>query len=296
MNQLLCADNLMIKNFIVPIDFSDDSLKGLELAILFSRKMYVNIQMVHVQRRSDQFPSTLREEYLKIKEKLEMIIKDYSPRLGNGSKLRYIIKKGTKIYEEVVNQSESYKESIIAASTHGASGFEEFFIGSNAFKIISATTKPVIAIRKGKVPSEIKKIVLPIDVMPDTRQKAPMTAEIAKLFGSEVHVIEVATSKSIKVQKRLNAYSRQVSNFLRGNNIEVVNKTIIGDNVADITVQYASSINADMISIITEQQSSITTLILGNYAQQVLNKATIPVLNITPRETGLKGTFSTFGG
>lgn len=286
----------MIKNFIVPIDFSEDSLKGLDLAVLFSTRLSVNIQMVYVQKKTaEHFPSAIREEYNKSKDAFEKIVKDYTPLLGNGSKLRYIIKKGPKVYEEVVNQAESYKESLIAASTHGASGFEEFFIGSNAFKIISATTRPVIAIRKGDVPKDIKKIVLPIDVMPETRQKVPLTAEIASIFGSEIHVIEVASSRSNKIHRRLNAYSKQVSNYLKGQNIPIVNKTIFGDNVADLTVEYANSINADMISIITEQKSSITTLILGNYAQQVLNKATVPVLNITPREIQIKGSFSTYG-
>jgi Universal stress protein UspA and related nucleotide-binding proteins len=286
----------MIKNFIVPIDFSEDSLKGLDLAVLFSTRLPVNIQMVYVQKRTaEHFPSAIREEYNKSKDTFEKILKDYSPLLGNESKLRYIIKKGPKVYEEVVNQAESYKESLIAASTHGASGFEEFFIGSNAFKIISATTRPVIAIRKGDVPKDIKKIVLPIDVMPETRQKVPLTAEIASIFGSEIHVVEVASSRSNKIHRRLNAYSKQVSNYLKGQNIPIVNKSIFGDNVADLTVEYANSINADMISIITEQKSSITTLILGNYAQQVLNKATVPVLNITPREIQIKGSFSTYG-
>jgi nucleotide-binding universal stress UspA family protein len=286
----------MIKNLIVPVDFSEDSLKGLDLAVLFASKIFVNIQMVHVQKSTGEFPSAIKEEYKIAKEKFEKIIKEYSPRLKNGSELSYIIKKGTKVYEEIVNQAESYKESIITTSTHGASGFEEFFIGSNAFKVISAITRPVIAIRKGNVPAEIRKIVLPIDIMPETRQKVPLTAEIGKLFGSEIHVIEVSSSHSKKIHKRLNAYSKQVTNYLRGAGLQVVNHSIYGDNVADITVEYAKAVNADMISIITEQQSSITTLILGNYAQQVLNKATIPVLNITPREVGIKGTFNTLGG
>jgi nucleotide-binding universal stress UspA family protein len=286
----------MIKNFIVPIDFSEDSLKGLDLAVLFSTRTYVNIQLVYVQKRTaEHFPSAIREEYNKSKDAFEKIIQEYTPLLGNNSKLRYIIKKGPKVYEEVVNQAESYKESMITASTHGASGFEEFFIGSNAFKIISATTRPVIAIRKGNVPTDIRKIMLPIDIMPETRQKVPLTAEIASLFGSEIHVVEVAASRSNKVHRRLNAYSKQVSNFLKGQNITVINKTIYGDNVADITIEYANTIQADLISIITEQKSSITNLILGNYAQQVLNKATIPVLNITPREIQIKGSFSASG-
>lgn len=286
----------MIKNFIVPVDFSVDSVKGLELAILFSQKTYVNVQMVYVQKRTaDHLPAAIREEYHTAKEKLEKLVEDYQPKMGNESKLRYIIKDGPKVYEEVVNQAESYKDSLITASTHGASGFEEFFIGSNAFKIISATTRPVIAIRKGKVPDDIRKIVLPIDVRPETRQKVPMTADIAELFNAEVHVALISTSRSGKDQKRLNAYSKQVGNFLRGRNLDVVTKILYGDNLADMTVEYANEIQADMISIITYQKSSISTLILGNNAQQILNKATIPVLNIPPREIQIKGSFSTFG-
>lgn len=287
----------MIKNFVVPIDFSDDSLKGVDLAMLFSKRTYCNIQMVYVQKKTaDHFPSAIREEYNHAKDRFEKIINEYTPLLGNSSKLRYIIKKGPKVYEEVVNQAESYKDGIITASTHGSSGFEEFFIGSNAFKIISATTRPVITIRKCEVPENFLKIVLPIDNMSETRQKVPLTAEIAEMFGAEVHIIEVSASRNTKIFKRLNAYSKQVNNYLKGRNIPVVNELIIGNNVADITIEYANSINANLISIITEQQNSITNLILGNYAQHVLNKANIPVLNITPKEIQIKGTFSTFGG
>lgn len=286
----------MIKNFIVPIDFSEDSLKGLELAILFSRKTYTNIQMVYVQKKTaEHFPSRIREEYNLAKDKFEKIVKIYSERLGNNSKLRYIIKKGPKVYEEVVNQAESYKDSIITSSTHGASGFEEFFIGSNAFKIISATTRPVITIRKGTVPTDIKKIILPIDSMIETRQKVPATSEIAELFGAEVHVVEVSSTKSSKILRRLSAYSKQVTSYLHGRGLQVINDSIIGNNISDLTVEYAQSVNADMISIITEQGTSITNLILGNHAQQILNKSIVPVLNITPKEMHFKGSFSTQG-
>lgn len=286
----------MIKNFIVPIDFSEDSLKGLELAILFSRKTYTNIQMVYVQKKTaEHFPSRIREEYNLAKDKFEKIVKIYSERLGNNSKLRYIIKKGPKVYEEVVNQAESYKDSIITSSTHGASGFEEFFIGSNAFKIISATTRPVITIRKGTVPTDIKKIILPIDSMIETRQKVPATSEIAELFGAEVHVVEVSSTKSSKILRRLSAYSKQVTSYLHGRGLQVINDSIVGNNISDLTVEYAQSVNADMISIITEQGTSITNLILGNHAQQILNKSIVPVLNITPKEMHFKGSFSTQG-
>lgn len=131
--------------------------------------------------------------------------------------------------------------------------------------------------------------------MVETRQKVVMTSEIAELFGAEVHVVEVSSTKNSKILRRLNAYSKQVTGYLRGRGLNVINDSIVGNNIADLTVDYAQSINAEMISIITEQGTSITNLILGNHAQQILNKSVIPVLNITPKEMHIKGTFTTQG-
>ena len=282
-----------MKNFIIPVDFSSESLKGLDLALLFSQYRYVNAQIVYVHKgRPSGFG--VHEEYSRIEERLKKLEADYQPAMGNDSRLRYIIKAG-KVYEEVVSQAESYKDSVIAMSTHGTSGFEEFFLGSNAFRIISATTLPVFTIRHSVVPKQISRIVLPIDATLETRQKVPTTAEVAKIFGAEVHVLSVSLSRGSKSVRRLSAYAAQTCAFLDKMGVSFVEQSVTGNNIADLTVDYAHSIGAEMISIITEQEASMTNLILGNVAQQILNKANTIVLNITPREMR-QSSFNTWGG
>ena len=134
-------------NFIVPVDFSVDSLKGLDMALLFSQKKQVNIQLVYVLSNSSNFqPSVVGQEHKYAQAQFKKLVKEYEPKLGNDSKLRFIIKKG-KVYREIVNQANSYKNAVVSASTHGASGFEELFIGSNALKIIAATEEPSVITR-----------------------------------------------------------------------------------------------------------------------------------------------------
>ncbi len=283
-----------IKNFIVPIDFSEESLRGLELAIVFSKQGYVNIQMVYVLKKSvDYMPVNAEIEKEQAENAFKKIMEKYNPQLSNNSKLRYIIKKG-KIYQEIVNQAQSYKDSIITASTHGASGFEEFFIGSNAYKIISATDRPVITIRKGNCPESIRRIVLPIDTGEDTRQKVPFTTELAEFFGAEVHIISVNTTKDDKAINKLRAYSTQVAGYMTGK-VKYETEELFGENISDLVVNYAKAVKADLISIMTEQSSGIS-LILGNTAHQVINKAEVPVVSMTPRELRISGgSFRTFG-
>lgn len=280
-------------NFIVPVDFSVDSLMGLDWAILFSQKQPVNIQLVYVLSNSSNFqPSYVDQEHKYAQAEFEKLLKQYKPRLGKGSKIRFIIKKG-KVYREVVNQVQSYKNGVISASTHGASGFEEVFIGSNALKIIAATEQPVFTLRK-PVPEKIEKIVVPIKLEKNTRQKAPLVAELAEVFGAELHVIAISTSKNKRDRVRLESYAKQVEGFFTAKGLKVVSKSLVGESLAAITCNYAEAVNADLITIMSDSVDK-WNVFLGSYAQQMVSKSSVPLLNITPREKYLSSGFRTFG-
>ncbi|BDX37317.1 universal stress protein UspA [Tenuifilaceae bacterium CYCD] len=285
-----------MKHIIVPIDFSKESTNGLRLAITFANHFKCDIQMVYVQKHpSDLTPGRFEEEHRNAEKMFEELVAEYSPKMLESANLTYIIKKG-KIYREVVNQASAFEDSAIVCSTHGASGFEEFFIGSNAFRIISATDNPVITIRHGSMPRDIQKIVLPIDISTDTRQKVPVTAEIARAFNAEVHVIGVATLQTDEIDLKLNAYTKQVCNFLKERDIRFQTASLRGDNITDITIEYALDVNADLVSIMTEQNIALSDFVLGSYAQQMLSKSPIPVLSVTPKEVFVMGSFITQGG
>lgn len=282
-------------NFIVPIDFSVDSLKGLEWALLFSRKLPINIQMVYVLTHGSNLqPSEMEEEHKIAMNQFEKLMEEHSSQLGKDSKLKYIIKKG-KVYREVVNQVNSFEKGVLSTSTHGASGFEELFIGSNALKIMAATEQPVFTIRQGPVPTDIKKIVIPIKLDQDTRQKTPMAGDIAELFGAELHVVTITSNKNKRDLERLETYGNQVVNFFKARNLKTVSKTLIGDSMPNLTCNYAEAVDADMIAIMSGDIDKLN-IFLGSYAQQMVNKANIPLLSITPTEKQQASVFRAIGG
>ncbi len=281
-------------NFIVPVDFSIDSLKGLEWAILFSQKKTVNIQLVYVLSNSTNFqPSVVEQEHKYAQKEFKKLMEEYEPKLGKNSKIRFIIKKG-KVYREIVNQVNSYRNAVVSASTHGASGFEELFIGSNALKIIAATEQPVFTLRR-PIPQKITKIVLPIKLHPATRQKATIAAEIAEIFGAELHVITISTSKNKKDLERLESYAKQVEGYFKARELKTVMKTIVGDSLPILTCNYAEAVDAEL-TIIMSSAVDKWNVMLGSYAQQMVNKSSTPLLNITPKEKHISPGFSTFGG
>jgi len=281
-------------NFIVPIDFSPDSLKGLQWAILFSQKKSIKIQMVYVLSNSSHFHSSMAEQEQKFAEsQFEKLVKEYEPLLGHESKLGYIIKKG-KVYREIVNQVNSVKNSVVSSSTHGASGFEELFIGSNALKIVAATDQPVFTLRT-TIPDDVRKIVVPIKRDPDTRQKALIAADLAELFGAELHVISITSLTNEKDRASLETYSNQVVNYFKARKLKCRTKTLIGDNLANLTCNYVEAVNADLIIIMASALDKWNVL-LGSYEQQMVSTAPVPLLSITPKENQMPAGFNTFEG
>jgi len=131
-----------MKRIIVPIDFSALSLNGLKLASVIGEFLNADLEMVHViKNKENHFRGKSTLEVNKIRERLDEIIKDFKELHPDVSYSR-IVKEG-KIHEEVANQAGAFKDSMIVTSTHGKSGWEELFIGSNAYKVVSSSTKPV---------------------------------------------------------------------------------------------------------------------------------------------------------
>jgi nucleotide-binding universal stress UspA family protein len=264
------------------------------MAILFSQKALVKIYLVNIlHHTSESDKSGLEKEQGLAEESFRKIISDYKPKLGNNSEIDFLIRRG-RVYQEIVTLAAEMPDSVITASTHGASGFQELFIGSNVFRIISATEKPVITLRKNYCPGEISRIVLPIDLSADSRQKVPFTTDLAKLFGAEIHVVGVQKSRGERNKQRIRSYISQVAGYVEGK-VHCESNEVFGENVSELVINYANTVKADLISITTEQPSGLS-LIMGNTAHQILNKAEIPILCLTPRHLRRAGTFVTTGG
>jgi nucleotide-binding universal stress UspA family protein len=284
-----------MKQIIVPIDFSQEAMEGLSLAITLARYIPSVIEMVYVQKEKNEFYHIAQEKEKKLaEEKFQKIQDQYQSKLPENTQLKYIIKRG-KIYREVVNQAHSFNDSFIVSSTHGASGFEKFFLGSNTFKIITATTKPVFTIRDTISPKEIKNIVLPIDTTHDTRQKVTFTSELAQYCNAKIHVVSVCQTQTNEFEKKLNSYSKQTCEYLQKQNVDYTSAFRTGKNITDLTLEYADEVKADLISIMTEQSVAFSGVVIGGNAQDILNKSDYPVLSITPKELSIKGNFRTQG-
>ena len=274
-----------MNNILVAIDFSDCSINALEHAISIARKGKYDLNMVWVNNptttkillESDQSGDMVKE----VDEQFKKLVVKYKKLLPE-SQINYSIREG-KVYHQVALEAKEKDAMLLVAGTHGTSGFEEFWIGSNANKIVTLSPCPVITIRGGiKISRELTRILMPIDSTPESRQKASFTSHIARLFDAEVVVLALYTSGIGAVKDNIDSYANQVIRFLEEQNIKCRLETIEADNIARNTIDYAEKIEANLISIMTEQETATSNLWLGPYAHQTVNHSPIPVLSIHP--------------
>lgn len=275
-------------NIIAAIDFSDCSINALEHAVSIAQRGTLDVHMIWVNNPSTTKITIYSESSAglidEIKRQFQALIEKYQPSLPD-SKIDYVIREG-KVFREIVDEADEMESLCIVLGAHGVSGFEQFWIGSNAYKLISIAHCPVITLRAGiTARDEIKNIIMPIDSTIDTRQKVPFTAYLARLFDADIYVLSVYVSKVKAVRAVVDQYVEQVCDYLEEEGITYHQETLVCDNVTTATIEFANRVRGNMISIMTEQETSPFNLLIGPYAQQMVNHSPYPVLSINPYET-----------
>lgn len=276
-----------MKTIIAAIDFSDCSINALEHAITIAAKSESNLLMLWVNNPNTTktiLSSDLSDDLLEeVEHQFNQLISKYEKHLPK-SRIDFIIREG-KVYREVVNQAKDSDAWLIVAGTHGSSGFEELWIGSNANRIVTAAPCPVITIRGGvQIGRDLTKIVMPMDSTMETRQKVPFTAELAKMFNAEIHVLAMYTTSIENVRGTVMSYAKQAAKYLKEHNVKHFIVELEADNIATTVMEYAKQAEANLLSIMTEQEKSASNIWLGPYAQQMVHHSPIPVLSIHPTE------------
>lgn len=276
-----------MKEIIVAIDFSKGSLHALDYAIALANQVKSNIMMVWVDGQINQdyaFTAEINEFRDEAMRSMEEILKSRKSLLKNG-KLSFKLRKG-KVYQEIANQARINNASLIIAGTHGVTGYEEFWIGSNAYRIVSYAPCPVITVRYdfNKHEEGIKSIVLPIDNTADTRQKVPFSIQMAKAFGADIHILALYTTSLKSVQRKVDNYARQAQKLISDEGINYYLESVQADNITTASINYTQKVGADLIAIMTEQETTASNILLGPYAQQMVNYSPVPVLSIQPKE------------
>ena len=170
---------------------------------------------------------------------------------------------------------------MIFAGTHGVSGYEQHWIGSNAYRVVTQAPCPVFTIRSSyQFGSSISKILLPLDSSLETKQKLPFVADLALEFSATVYLLKVYNTTINVIKKRIDKFGDEAVSCLTERGVDFIIEKIEANNVAVSIIEYSNKNDIDLIAIMTDQGVTTANKFLGPYSQQLINNSTIPVVSV----------------
>jgi nucleotide-binding universal stress UspA family protein len=276
-------------NILVPTDFSDVASSALGHAIKVAQVYNNEITLLNIIDEGlfgGIFGGGNQSELVKeaVQNRLENIAAEVKSKHGINVHIR--IGSG-RIYKTIAQIANEENFDSVIMGSHGANGIEQV-IGSNASRTIQSVEVPVVVVKNHSVGEGYKKIVMPMDLSIESRQKTDWAIHVGKKFNSEIHVVYQGSNDEF-TQNRIKANVKSVESKLSQNGVQFKDVEIedrLLENYATEIMNYAAKANADLILVMTDLDFGITDMLRGTYTQQIVNRSNTPVMCIHPKETG----------
>ena len=265
-----------MKKILVPCDFSKPAINAYRYALDVAALSKGTIKLVHVIELPVMHDTVLmpvlnfEQELLKeLREKAVTQFKKVTEKYKTeGIKVSWEVLFGppSRMLLDFITTGPI---DLVIMGSHGASGLREYFIGSNAEKVIRKSPVPVL-ITKDYKKRAIKNIVFPNTL--ETENQSELVARIKALqsfFQAKLHLVWINTplnfTSDVVTQQRLQNFAKRFG--LKDYSVNIFNHP----NEEDGIIQFAKYIKGDIIAMGTHGRKGITHLINGSVAEDVAN-------------------------
>lgn len=271
-----------MNKILVPFDFSQVSEHALDFACQIAEKADSEIMLLNVIEHPtpDSFKTMgiLNEdpmEQLYIKKMYELVQEKLTEVVDRqGGNISTKIQLGNA-FNTIIDQITEENVDLLVAGTAGAEGLDEFFVGSNAEKIVRKAACPVITLKEKADLDPIENIVFASDFMNTDDAFIAKMKELQELFGAKLSIVKINTPASFTSTRH---DMKQMEEFVAKYSIENYSIDIYNyKNEEDGIVFYAEDVKADMIALGTHQRKGVGHFLAGSIAEDVVNHASVPV-------------------
>ena len=274
-----------MRNIIVGIDFSKSSINSMRHAIAIALKTSDTLHLVWVKTPgvTKGLAKENKSEFVEMANTNLNKFMEECKQEAPGAKVQTVILEG-RPFAELTKYAKNLENSLIVIGAHGVSGFEANFIGSNAFKMIAATTVPILIIREDvKIRRDLTQIIVPLDISFDTLQKVKISTEFAKSFGAKILLAGFYEKNNPQHEHIVNVQLGHAEKICTKANVRRdVEMIPFKGYISDAIIKYGKEKDANLLVIMRERDDTgeITKLWLGNTTQQLLTKIPMPLLII----------------
>ncbi|WP_299210525.1 universal stress protein [uncultured Dokdonia sp.] len=272
-----------MKTIIVPVDFSKFSENALKVAAQLAKKENATIIAVHMMGLSE---ANLTKEhnsmegmfFIKLTQKRfeEFLDKDY---LEGITVLQTV--KNYKIFSELDDVAKEHQADLIVMGSHGSSGLQEVFVGSNTEKVVRTASVPVLVI-KNEHDFTTTKAVFACDYKLESLDVFKKAINLFRLLGIDTELVYInLPGENYKSTKQI---EQQIVDFLV--HLDKSSHTVLPEDItiyADYSVEqgifnFAKKVKAGVIGIPTHGRRGLAHFFSGSISEDIVNHSELPVI------------------
>ncbi len=275
-----------MKKILVPVDFSPKSEEALKVAANIAKMTGAEIHTIHLIDIPESEIDVTMGRYVPTGPVAIRMFEQTHEQFDEFLDKDFL--NGITVYENVLvdNPVEGITEfaekndiDAIVIGSHGTTGLEDFFVGSNTEKVVRTSKIPVLVIKEPADKFKIEKVVYASKFTDENIPAFKKLMEFLKIFKPEIHLLRVNTISNFKSTAELEEI---MNNFLKKVPEYDCFKKVLYD---DYTVQegifnYSDRIGADLIALATHGRQGIMHFLSDSIAERIVNKAQKNILTI----------------
>ena len=187
-----------MKKILIPTDFSDHAEYALKVAAQIAKKNDGEIILLHMLELPHQgsdavgsgsdIPEIMFFKNAAIRRLEDLMDEDYL----DGIKVSEVVQ-FELAFDGILKISQINNVDLIVMGSHGASGYKEMFIGSNAEKVVRNSEVPVLIIKKEENDFQVDEFVFASDFAEEVKKPFAKVVEFANKFDATLHLVTVNT-------------------------------------------------------------------------------------------------------
>jgi len=192
-------EEAIMKNIIIPVDFSKHSDAAMKAGAHLARKTFARLHLLHVvlgPENWDKMSVEYRQKHPQVESqiveasmKLEEIGKDP---MFQGLNVVPQVKTGLA-HERIVSFADATNADLIIMGAHGAGDPKPVYIGSTAQKVIRRAKCPVLSVKTNFDPTKVKHILFASDFEEDVSEALQFITELAVAMETSIDLTFVNT-------------------------------------------------------------------------------------------------------
>lgn len=281
--------NFEIKRILVPIDFSNNSMNALQSAVAMAKRHNADLKLLHV---FDIDNTLYPEDNMGSNSNPDIAIKSLtrlaaSVKNGDGINCGIAYISGY-IPNAILQTAKDEQSDIIVMGKNGNAGYREMYAGTNSYDVIKKSHCPVLLIPSGKTYESFSDVLFPARPVISVFEKYELIRPIIMSNKATLHFLGLRNPDYIE---ELHIISKLTDILKQKSLADDFNTTVnyyFKDNKFAchlLETLQKKEYPYDLLVITAELDNNIKDYYLGDYAQQIIHQAQIPVLVIRATTT-----------